>query len=84
VELAGLLERLGVPVSPPAGGFYLWVPAPDGDAWALARRFAEQLGMLVSPGEFYGDAGRGHVRVAAVQPDDRLALLADRVDAAGR
>lgn len=84
VDLAGLFERLGAPVSLPRGSFYLWVPAADGDAWGLARRLAEQIGMLVSPGEFYGVAGREHVRVAAVQPDDRLALLADRARTADR
>ena len=34
---------------------------------------------LVSPGEFYGDAATGHVRVAVVQPDDRIALVAQRL-----
>ena len=38
-------------------------------------------GVLVSPGEFYGPAGAGHVRVAVVQPDDRIALVADRLRA---
>jgi aspartate/methionine/tyrosine aminotransferase len=41
--------------------------------------------MLVSPGEFYGDAGAGHVRIAVVQPDERIDLvdrrLADSTDA---
>ena len=29
-------------------------------------------GLLVSPGELYGDDGAGHVRIAVVQPMDRL------------
>ena len=33
----------------------------------------------MSPGEFYGPAGAGFVRVAVVQPDDRIALVADRL-----
>ncbi len=69
----------GIDVALPGGGFYLWIPAPDGDAWAFARRVAEDAGALVSPGEFYGAAGAGHVRVAVVQPDDRLALVAARL-----
>ena len=32
----------------PSGGFYLWAPAPDGDAWALVRRLADRGGALVS------------------------------------
>lgn len=72
--LAAGLRHHGLDVAPPQGAFYLWVPAPDGDAWGLARTLAEQGGLLVSPGEFYGPAGAGHVRVAAVQPLDRIEL----------
>lgn len=72
-------EALGIDVPMPGGAFYLWVPAPDGDAWALAEELAVKGGAIVSPGEFYGDAGRGHVRVAAVQPDERIALVVERL-----
>jgi succinyldiaminopimelate transaminase len=80
--MARALRALGIDVPLPAGAFYLWAPAPDGDAWALARRLAEQGGVLVSPGEFYGPAGAAHVRVAVVQPDERLALVVDRLTSA--
>ena len=79
VTMADALDLVGVDVPLPAGAFYLWAPAPDGDAWALARRLAAQGGVLVSPGEFYGPEGAGHVRVAVVQPDERLALVAERL-----
>jgi succinyldiaminopimelate transaminase len=86
---AGRLERMraalagiGLDVPMPAGAFYLWVPAPDGDAWALTHRLAEQGGVLVSPGEFYGALGAGFVRVAVVQPDERIDLVAERLAAA--
>src|SRR5690606_10273243 len=72
----------GVECPAPAGTFYLWVPAPGGDAWALARWLARTAGAVVSPGEFYGEAGAGHVRIAVVQPDDQLALVAQRLAAA--
>ena len=74
-----LLAAFGVPADLPAGGFYLWAPAPGGDAWALTRQLAEKAGVLVSPGEFYGSRGAGHVRLAVVQPDERLALAAARL-----
>lgn len=78
VRLRAVLAHLGVPTPLPHGAFYLWVPAPGGDAWALARWLAEQVGLLVSPGEFYGPAGAGHVRVAAVLTEERLELLEAR------
>ncbi|MFZ6004982.1 MAG: succinyldiaminopimelate transaminase [Actinomycetota bacterium] len=73
------LASIGVDAPMPAGAFYLWAAAPGGDAWALARRLAEIGGALVSPGEFYGPAGAGFVRVAVVQPDDRISLVARRL-----
>ncbi|MGD9797506.1 MAG: aminotransferase class I/II-fold pyridoxal phosphate-dependent enzyme [Acidimicrobiia bacterium] len=76
---AVLRDAYGIDVPMPGGGFYLWVPAPDGDAWAFAARLAAEAGALVSPGEFYGSRAAGHVRVAMVQPDDRIELVARRL-----
>ncbi len=67
-----MFAAVGVEVAMPAGGFYLWAPAPKGDAWALISTLAEAAGVIVSHGEFYGEAGRGFVRFAAVQPTDVL------------
>jgi succinyldiaminopimelate transaminase len=72
-------DGLDVEAVMPAGAFYLWVAAPDGDAWGFAARLAKEAGALVSPGEFYGPAGADHVRIAAVQPDDRIELMAQRL-----
>ncbi|MBI4882820.1 MAG: aminotransferase class I/II-fold pyridoxal phosphate-dependent enzyme [Actinobacteria bacterium] len=79
------LERLatvlatwsGVPISMPAGAFYLWFDA--GDGWEFAERLAAEGGALVSPGDFYGAGGVQNVRAAVVQPDDRIELVASRL-----
>ncbi|MET0728033.1 MAG: succinyldiaminopimelate transaminase [Acidimicrobiales bacterium] len=73
------LAAIDVDAPMPDGAFYLWAPAPGGDAWALTRRLAESAGVLVSPGELYGPGGAAHIRVAVVQPDDRIALVAERL-----
>jgi succinyldiaminopimelate transaminase len=80
--LAGALESTGIPTPLPGGGFYLWPAAPEGDAWGLAHQLAAKGGALVSPGEFYGRAGAGHVRIALVQPMERLELVARRLGVA--
>ena len=77
--LVEVFEALGYTASLPGGAFYLWVPAADGDAWALVDLLARKGGAVVSPGEFYGEAGQRYVRVAAVQPDDRISLVRERV-----
>jgi succinyldiaminopimelate transaminase len=81
---AGVLGALGLDAPLPGGSFYLWVEAPEGNAWALTRRLAEEGGALVSPGEFYGEAGAGHVRVAMVHPLERLELVARRLGVEAR
>lgn len=75
-----LLAALGVGAALPGGAFYLWASAPRGDAWGLARRLADEVGAIVSPGEFYGPAGSDHVRVALVQPTARLVELQRRAE----
>ena len=82
-HLADVLARWsGDEVELPAGAFYLWIPV--GDGWEYTERLARDGGALVSPGEFYGPDGAGFVRVAVVQPDDRVQLVADRLAASRR
>ena len=81
-SFAAVMESVGLPVALPEGAFYLWIKVPGGDAWACTEWLAEHGGMVVSPGEFYGDAP-GHIRIALVEPDDRLALVAQRLASSG-
>ena len=67
----------GIDVPRPGGAFYLWIPVADG--WDFAERLANDGGALVSPGEFYGADGTNFVRVAVVQPDERIDLVARRL-----
>jgi aspartate/methionine/tyrosine aminotransferase len=65
---------------------YLWLREAgerdpfDGSAWDLAVRFA-RAGIVVSPGVGFGEAGADHVRLALVQPDDKIRSIIDRLDA---
>ncbi|MCU1490810.1 MAG: dapL [Acidimicrobiaceae bacterium] len=92
-RFADLLGALGLPAPLPGGGFYLWVGL-DADSlaslvgdevageplgWRFTRWLAETAGTLVSPGDFYADSAADHVRVAMVQPDERVELVAKRL-----
>jgi aspartate/methionine/tyrosine aminotransferase len=65
-----------------AGGpssFYVWARSSRGeDGWAVATRLAES-GMLVAAGDLYGEGGGGFVRIALVEPLERLELAFDRM-----
>jgi len=76
--LATVLSKWsGFNIDMPSGGFYLWFDAKDG--WEFAERVAKEGGALVSPGDFYGAGGANNVRVAVVQPDDKIALVTSRL-----
>jgi succinyldiaminopimelate transaminase len=67
----------GIDIPLPDGGFYLWFPVDD--AWGFTEKLAREGGALVSPGDFYGPAASKFVRVAVVQPDAKLSLVAQRL-----
>jgi succinyldiaminopimelate transaminase len=62
--------------------FYLWLRDATGgrDGWAIAADLAT-TGLVVAPGDFYGAAGRSHVRVALTLTDEQVALVAERARA---
>ncbi|NNE12627.1 MAG: aminotransferase class I/II-fold pyridoxal phosphate-dependent enzyme [Ilumatobacter sp.] len=77
-RVATVLSRWsGIEIPLPQGGFYLWFRV--GDAWEFTERLAREGGALISPGDFYGEAGAEFVRVAVVQPDTQIDLVADRL-----
>jgi N-succinyldiaminopimelate aminotransferase len=67
-------EILGpvLPVPPPQGGFYLWLPVPGGDDRAFTRTLYGEHGVKVLPGSFLAreiqgeNPGAGYIRVALV------------------
>lgn len=79
--LSRALKRLDVDAPMPEGSFYLWGSRDEMDGWALASLLAERSGLVVSPGELYGDACKNFVRIAVVQPNERLELAATRLEA---
>jgi succinyldiaminopimelate transaminase len=73
------LEACDVNAAMPEGAFYLWCSKEGLDGWQLAQWIAERSALVVSPGELYGESGADFVRLAVVQPDERLALAASRL-----
>ncbi|WP_017613648.1 succinyldiaminopimelate transaminase [Nocardiopsis salina] len=77
-RLRSAFEGAGWKVEHSEAGLYLWASHPDLDAWGAVEHLAER-GVIVAPGDFYGRAGAGHVRVAFTATDERVAEAAARL-----
>ena len=75
--LRSALAGAGFTVEHSEAGLYLWVTRGE-DCWETVSWLAER-GILVAPGEFYGPAGRKHVRVALTATDERVAAAVERL-----
>jgi aspartate/methionine/tyrosine aminotransferase len=58
---------------------YIWCTRGE-DSWKSVEALA-QLGILVTPGIFYGAVGSQHVRIAMTASDDAIADAAARINA---
>ena len=79
-RLRAALAAAGWQADHSEAGLYLWVRRAGLDCWASVQALAE-AGILVAPGEFYGPAGREHVRVALTATDERIAAAVTRLAA---
>ena len=71
------LEANGFTVEYSDSGLYLWCTRNE-DAWKSVEWMAN-LGILVTPGSFYGQAGAQHIRVAMTATDDQIAQAVTRL-----
>ncbi|MEV5147810.1 bifunctional succinyldiaminopimelate transaminase/glutamate-prephenate aminotransferase [Streptomyces sp. NPDC052727] len=58
---------------------YLWATR-DESCWTTVAHLADR-GVLVAPGDFYGEAGKNHVRVAFTATDERVRAAVSRLTA---
>ena len=72
-KLLSVLDAAGLVNDPDSvAGLYLWVEDTGGaDAWAITHACAE-LGIVVAPGTFYGDAGANRVRISLTAKDETI------------
>ncbi|MCX7942674.1 MAG: LL-diaminopimelate aminotransferase [Dictyoglomaceae bacterium] len=73
-------EDLGIPIIPPKGTFYVWVPVPEGfTSTDFSALLLEEVGVLVVPGIGYGDYGEGYIRISTTIREDRLITALERI-----
>ncbi|MFF5445181.1 succinyldiaminopimelate transaminase [Streptomyces sp. NPDC012888] len=75
--LRAALEGHGFRIEHSEASLYLWATR-DEPCWDTVAALAE-LGILVAPGDFYGEAGANFVRVAFTATDERVAAAVKRL-----
>lgn len=78
------LNDSGFKVNPPKATFYLWVPVPHPyTSIDLATRLLMDAGVVVTPGNGFGSAGDGYIRIALTQDEKRLLEATERIHRVG-
>ncbi len=74
------LREAGFELDPPKATFYLWIGVPEGYTSAsLAARLLEEAGLVVTPGNGFGEPGEGYFRIALTQNRKRLREAIERL-----
>lgn len=74
------LKDVGFDVESPKATFYLWVGVPVGyTSTQLATRLLEEVGLVVTPGNGFGEPGQGYFRIALTQKRERLSEAIERL-----
>lgn len=75
--LAPALEYIGFRIDHSEAGLYIWCTRGE-DSWKSVEALAH-LGILVTPGIFYGSDGAQYIRIAMTSTDDAIADAAARI-----
>lgn len=73
-------RSIGCRVEPPKGTFYLWVGVPEGyTSVSMTELILEKAGVVVVPGNGYGQYGEGFIRAALTTGEDRIREAIERI-----
>ena len=78
------LREAGFDAASPKATFYLWVKVPQGYSSAeITTRLLDECGVVVTPGNGFGEPGEGFFRIALTQKRHRLTQAVDRIKKMG-
>lgn len=74
------LNSMGWQLEYPKATFYVWAPVPKGYTSAsFAETVLEKAGVIITPGNGYGEHGEGYFRATMTLDKERMALALDRM-----
>jgi LL-diaminopimelate aminotransferase len=78
------LTSMGLSVDKPKATFYLWIEVPEKyTSAAFSSRLLTEAGIVTTPGNGFGAAGEGYVRMALTVTKDRILEAVDRMKSIG-
>jgi LL-diaminopimelate aminotransferase len=78
------LRSIGFSVERPRATFYLWIEVPKGYTSAgLTSRLLTEAGVVTTPGNGFGAAGEGYVRMALTVTRERIREAVERIASIG-
>jgi len=78
------LRKLGLTAKKPKATFYVWIDVPDGyTSAAFASHLLTKAGVVVTPGNGFGAAGEGYVRMALTVDIERIKEVLKRIKETG-
>jgi LL-diaminopimelate aminotransferase len=78
------LRECGFTVNPPKATFYLWVAVPDAyTSVDFTTKLLEKAGVVVTPGNGFGEPGEGYIRLALTKDESRLVEAIERIKNTG-
>ncbi|MGE5854702.1 MAG: LL-diaminopimelate aminotransferase [Deltaproteobacteria bacterium] len=74
------LRAVGLDCEKPRATFYVWVSCPKGlSSAAFTTKLLEEVGVVTTPGNGFGEAGEGYVRFTVCVDKERLREVAERI-----
>lgn len=78
------LKECGLEVENPKATFYVWITVPKGyNSAEFTAHLLSKAGIVSTPGNGFGEAGEGYVRMALTVDKNRLKEAVDRVKKVG-
>jgi LL-diaminopimelate aminotransferase len=78
------LRAMGFSVEKPRATFYVWMAVPEGYTSAgMTSRLLTEAGIVTTPGNGFGPAGEGYVRMALTVSRERLGEAVERIQSIG-
>lgn len=79
------LGAIGWPIEKPPATMFIWakIPGKFSSSVDFTMELMERTGVIVVPGSSFGEQGEGYVRIAMVQPEEKIQRAIELIEESG-